>query len=96
MRQLARVVVRLNVETKGFHEDADAPWLDLIERPAGTKATSAATGMTSVKLSIALRARGISRTGSSLQRTTRSVQRSSGSVKTSQPLHERHPEVSSS
>lgn len=35
MRQLAKTVVRLNVETKHFHGQADAPWLDLIGRADG-------------------------------------------------------------
>ena len=30
MRQLSQTLVRLNVETRSFHADADAPWLDLV------------------------------------------------------------------
>lgn len=30
MRQVSKALVRLNVETRGFHAAADAPWLDLV------------------------------------------------------------------
>jgi heme oxygenase len=30
MRQIARLLVRLNLETRSFHAEADRPWLDLV------------------------------------------------------------------
>jgi heme oxygenase len=30
VRQLSKTLLRLNVETRAFHADADAPWLDLV------------------------------------------------------------------
>jgi heme oxygenase (biliverdin-IX-beta and delta-forming) len=30
VRQISKTMVRLNIETRAFHADADAPWLDLL------------------------------------------------------------------
>src|SRR5688572_30104505 len=34
VRQISKMVVRLNIETRAFHADADAPWLDLLAAPS--------------------------------------------------------------